>query len=141
VTITEEFARLLAELGLGTYDDAGTTGSIFLKRLPPAPDAALAVSRYGAGASDAGLPYDTVNLQVRVRGSNTDVRNAENRAQAVYDAVHGLGSRDLPGGTWLVLCAGLQGGPIDMGADELDRAEYAVNFRAEVERVTAHRGG
>ncbi len=141
MTITEEIARLLAELGLGTYDDASTTGNIFLKRLPPEPASALAVSRYGAGEADAGLPYDTVNVQVRVRGSNTDFRDAENRAQAVYDALHGLGSRELPGGTWLVLCVGLQGGPIDMGADQLGRAEYAVNFRAEFERVTANRGG
>ncbi|GAB3437487.1 minor capsid protein [Actinophytocola sediminis] len=141
MTVTEEFARLLAELGLGTYDDAGTTGDIFLKRLPPEPAAALAVSRYGAGESDAGLPYDTVNVQVRIRGTNTDARDAESRAQAVYDALHGLGSRDLPGGTWLVLCVGLQGGPIDMGADELGHGEYSVNVRAELERVTANRGG
>lgn len=141
MTVTEEFARLLATLGLGVYDDTGPGGDIFLKRLPPEPDAALAVSRYGAGESDAGLPYDTVNIQVKVRGSNTDARDAETRAQAVYDALHGLASRDLPGGTWLVLCVGVQGGPVDMGVDERGRDQYVVNLRAQLERVTANRGG
>lgn len=139
MTVTEEFAKLLAQLQLGVYDDVGTTGDVFLGRLPPQPDAATAVARYGAGESDSRLPYDTINLQFRIRGASTDYRAAEARAQAVYDALHGLASRTLPGGTWLALCVGLQGGPIDIGLDDHDRPEWTVNMRVELERHTANR--
>lgn len=138
-TVAEEFARQLATAGLGTYDDTGTTGSIFLRRLPPTPDAAIAVARYAAAESDSKLPYDTVNIQVRVRGAHTDARTVETTAQNVYDQLHGLANRALPGGTWLMLCVGVQGGPIDIGDDELGRPEYTCNFRAELHRPTTHR--
>lgn len=139
MTVTEEFALLLDQLDIGIYDNAGITGDIFLSRLPPQPDAAIAVARYGAGESDSKLPYDTVNLQFRVRGSNTDVRAGEARAQAIYDALQGMSSRTLPGGTWLALCVGVQGGPVDIGPDQHDRSEWTVNMRVELERRTTNR--
>lgn len=137
MTLLEEFATLLQLLGLGTYADTGST--IFLKKLPTSPDTAIAVARYGAGEADAKLGYDPVSLQFRVRGPNTDYRIAEASAQAVYDALHGLHDRMLPGGTWLVLMVGVQGGPVDLGEDEHGRPEYVVNVRTEVARATANR--
>lgn len=139
MTLTEEFARLLHQLGLGVYDDTGVTGDIYLDRLPPEPDAGFAVVRYGAGEADSKLPYEEINLQVRVRGPAGDARVAERRAQAVYDALHGLSNRELPGGTQLMLAVGNQGGPIRLGPDQHDRPEYTVNLRAELHRPTTNR--
>ncbi|MEO6081929.1 MAG: minor capsid protein [Umezawaea sp.] len=139
MTPAEEFAQLLQVLGLGTYAPTGTTGTIFLRKLPDKPDVALAVARYPGGESDARLGYDDIRFQVRVRGSSTDVRTGEALAQRVYDELHGLPSRYLPGGTWMVDCVGLQSGPIDIGDDPHHRPEWTVNFRSELKRPTVNR--
>lgn len=138
MTLLEEFASLAAVLQLGVYS-AGTDSTIFVKKLPADPDTAVAVARYGGPEADAALGYDTVSLQYRVRGPATDYRIAETTAQAVYDRHHGLHDRTLPGGTWLVLMVGVQGGPVDLGEDEHGRPEYVINMRAEVARATPNR--
>lgn len=136
MTLLEEFCALLDELGLGTYEADGLPGGdIFHTALAAEPDEALAVARYAGPESDSENPWDEVNIQVRVRGTAVDARVAELRAQAVYDAVHGLGFRHLtPGGTWLQLVVGTQGGPIYIGRDQNGRHEYTANFRCDVQR-------
>lgn len=138
MTLLEEFATLAQVLGLGTYTQTPAS-TIYLRKLPDQPDSALAIARYGGPESDAKLGYDTAMLQFRVRGPNTDYRIVETAAQTVYDQLHGLHDRQLPGGTWLVLMVGTQGGPVDLGDDEHNRPEYVINFRAEVEHPTANR--
>lgn len=140
MTVTEEFAELLAALGLGDYHaDGSLGGDVFLVNMPQSPDAAVAVNRYGGPESDSKLGYDRPSIQVRVRAPAGDVRTAEARAQGIYDALHGMSSRELPGGTWLVLLVGTQGGPIPLGQDNLNRDEWTINFRAELRRQTANR--
>jgi hypothetical protein len=140
VTLTEEFAQLLHDLGLGTYKADGTAGgTIYLTNLPQAPDAALAVARYGLGESDSLLHYDEPGIQVRIRSEAADVRNGESTAQAVWDALHGLGNRLLTGGTWLQLAVAQQGSPTYMGRDGNGRHEWVVNVRAEIEHRTVNR--
>lgn len=140
MTVTEEVAALLAELGVGDYRaDGSPDGTIYLTALPSAPDAALAVARYGGPEADSRLPYDEVSLQVRARGSAEDARTGERLAQRAYDALHGCGHRTLPGGTWLQLAVCTGGGPAPIGRDGNGRHEWVVNVRAEVERPTPHR--
>lgn len=139
-TVTEQVCQLLHDLALGVYKVDGTAGgTIFETVLPDAPDEALAVARYPGPTSDSKLGYDSVNAQVRVRGSRADVRTGEAKAQAVYDAVHGLGERPLTGGGYLQLAVGNQSGPVYMGRDQNGRHEWAVNFQLELRRPTANR--
>ncbi|GGM76902.1 hypothetical protein GCM10012275_54490 [Longimycelium tulufanense] len=139
MTLSEEFAYLLAQLGLGEYRvDGSVGGNIYLAALPQSPDVALAVALYGGSESDSKLGYDEPRVQVRVRGT-TDPRIGEQRAQDVYDALHGLAERWLAGGTLLLSCIGVQAGPIPMGRDGNGRFEYSVNFRAELRRPTINR--
>lgn len=139
MTVTEEFAQLLDVLGVGSYEPTSTTGTVFLGKLPDSPALAVAVARYPGGESDSKLGYDEVRIQFRVRGPHNDYRVGEAKAQQVYDELHGLSNRELPGGTWLSLCTGVQSGPIDMPPDETHRPQWAVNMQAEVERLTRHR--
>lgn len=141
MTLTEEIAALLDELGVGTYHDDGSPGgSIYLTALPAAPDVALSVALYGGGAeASSRLPYDEPRLQIRARGTATDVRTGEQLAQQAYDALHGLGYRTMPGGTWLQLAVGIQSGPEYIGRDDNGRHEHVVNLRAEVHRPTSTR--
>lgn len=139
MTVTEEFAQLLDVLGVGSYEPAAATGTVFLGKLPDSPALAIAVARYPGGESDSKQGYDEVRVQFRVRGPHTDYRVGEAKAQQVYDELHGLSNRTLPGGTWLTLCVGIQSGPIDIGPDATHRPEWTVNMRAELERITRYR--
>ncbi len=135
-TLLEEFAQLLDQLDLGTYTGDQPGGDIYLTLMPPTPDTVLVLALYAGDESGLEDDYDEPRLQVRARGPDTDARVAEQKAQAVYDRLHGLGSQLLPGGTWLQLVVGLQSGPIFIGQDANGRPEYTVNFRAEVSRTT-----
>lgn len=139
MTLLEELAQLLDDLGVGTYTPNTPGGTIYLATLPTSPDRCMAIARYGAAEADSKLPYDEVNIQIRCRGSAVDARQAEADAQAVYDALHGLDSRPLAGGAWLALALGIQGGPIYIGRDQSGRHEYVCNFRMEIGRTTANR--
>ncbi|MEU3162897.1 minor capsid protein [Streptosporangium sp. NPDC006930] len=134
MTLLEEFAQLAADLGLGTYP-----GSIFLTKMPTAPDTCLVVARYGGPESSLGDDYDEPSIQVRARGPATDVRVAERKAEDVYTAFNGLGRRYLADGTWLQLMVGNQAGPIFIGVDQNGRPEFTVNLRAEVRRTSTNR--
>jgi hypothetical protein len=139
MTITEQVARLLAQLGLGTYDDTGGTGNIFLTQSADSPDVALTVARYGGIESDSLLGYDQPTLQIRVRGTDADASAPEALAQQIYDQLHGMMQRVLPGGTYLVLCIGTNGGPVYIGPDLKNRFEWTVNFRMEIRNQSAQR--
>ncbi|MGH3862506.1 minor capsid protein [Actinokineospora sp.] len=140
MTLTEEFAQLLEDLGLGDYRaDGSIGGTIFLGPLPQDPDLALGVQLYGGPESDSLNSHDEPGLQIKVRGPRNDYRVGEAKAQAVYDLLHGLGRRDLVGGTWLQLAVGVNAGPAPMGRDSNDRPEWVVNFRADIDRPTANR--
>ncbi|MFB4294793.1 minor capsid protein [Nonomuraea sp. ATR24] len=136
MTLLEEFGLLAAELGLGTY---GLDGTIYLNTLPAAPDRCMAIARYPGPPSDSKNPWDEIRLQFRLRGPTDDLTTVENDAQAVYDHLHGLSNRTLPGGTWLELMVGAQAGPIWMDRDGNDRPNWSVNFRCDLQRPTPHR--
>jgi hypothetical protein len=140
VTLLEEFAHLLADLGLGSYHaDGSAGGTIYLNDAGQDVDSALVVNRYGLGESSSTLPYDEPGIQVWIRDVATDSRVAEAKAHAVYGALHGLGNRTLAGGTWLQLAIGQQGGPNYIGRDGNGRHEWTVNVRAEISAPTVNR--
>jgi minor capsid protein len=136
VTLLEEVAELFEELGLGTYDPDGGAGDIFLAAMPDSPDLAIVLNRQAGVESDALLSYDEPVVQARVRGNAADPATGEARAEAIYVALHGLGSRALPRGTWLVLSVGTQAGPVYIGRDPSARDEWIVNLRMEVHRTS-----
>lgn len=138
MTVLEEFAALLQELGLGSYRPTGG-GTIFLAAAPPSPDAVLVLTRAAGADADPKLPYDEPTVQVRVRGGGNDPAGPEAAAQAVYDALHGLGNRALPGGTWLVLGIATDGGPVYAGRDDNARDLWDVKFRMELHRPVGNR--
>ncbi|MFD5231018.1 minor capsid protein [Streptomyces qaidamensis] len=135
--VTDGVARLLAGLDLLAYDPTGKTGDTFVERMPSTPDAAVCLSLYDAGAPDTISAYDTVRLQVRVRGG-PDPRTSRDRAWAIYSALHGLAGVDLPDGTWLILSAA-RGTPGPMGVDAQGRHEHVVNFDLDVSSPSTHR--
>jgi minor capsid protein len=133
----DALARYLHGLGLAVYDPHGTCGDTFIESMPPAPDDAVCLSLYGAGATDARNGWDIRSLQVRTRGT-ADPRPSRRRAEAIYSALHGLARVELPGGIWLVLAAA-QATPAPMGIDATGRHEHVTNYRLDIESPTEHR--
>ncbi|MEV0586321.1 minor capsid protein [Nonomuraea sp. NPDC050310] len=138
MNLLQEFGRLLAELGLGDYQD-GPGGDIYLRASPPEPDTCLVVTRYPGAEASSAQPYERVNLQIMIRGPADEENATEDRAQAVYDTLHGLDYRPLAGGTFLELAIGLQGGPIPMPADANRRPRWTVNVGLDIQRSTPNR--
>lgn len=145
MTLSEEFAHLLATLvDAAVYAPAERLGgpaggNVTIGRLQETPDLLFAVTRYGGGESDSLSPTDEPRFQVRVRGPAADERVAEQAAQDVYDNLHGLGRYVMAGGTYLSPLIGVNGGPVPMGRDQTGRPEWAINFRAHIQRPTRHR--
>ncbi|MFM9368138.1 minor capsid protein [Streptomyces sp. Da 82-17] len=133
----DALARYLDERGLLAYDPRGTCGDTFIEAMPPAPDEAVCLSLYGAGATDARNGWDVRSLQVRTRGT-ADPRTSRQRAEAIYDALHGLAGIALPGGIWLVLAAAVTT-PAPLGTDTAGRHEHVTNYRLDIEAPTTHR--
>lgn len=133
-----EIAKYLDQLDLVTFDESGVSGDCFIAGMPPQPTDAVALYPTGGPGSDSKLGYDEPTFQVRVRGRQHPVP-AFDRAQAIYDALHGLTNAELPGGTWLVSLLGIQSDPVYIGRDDNNRPEYTLNFRAEIRNVSTHR--
>lgn len=136
--LLDGLARLLDDTGHGTYDPAGSSGDMFAETMPPTPDAAVCLTLYDSGERpDALNAYDTVRLQVRVRGG-PDPRVSRTRAQAIYGELHGLTGTELPDGTWLILAAA-RGTVAAMGRDANGRHEHVANYDLDVSAPTTHR--
>ena len=141
-TLTEGFALLLAEHGLGDYRPDTVGGEVFLGGMPPEPAAAVAVTLYpNTNAPDARHGYDDVQVLYRVRGAPGDLLGAERRAQALYDALHGLPrGTELSGtGARVQRFHATSSGPGYAGRDDQGRHELTVMFAVELRRRTPNR--
>lgn len=131
-----QVARYLAAQGIGTFDEAGASGTIYVLNLPDEPDECIAIYPTGGPRPTSSLPYDMQTVQVLVRGAQ-DPRTALTRAQAVYDLMHGFrNDRLTETGTWLIGCHAMQSSPTHIGRDEHGRHEYSVNLELETVNVS-----
>ncbi|MFG2617813.1 minor capsid protein [Streptomyces sp. NPDC048507] len=135
--LLDGLARHLAARGLVSYDPAGRSGNVFIESLPSTPDVCVVLGVYDDGSvQDSRIGYDTVAVQVRVRGT-TDPRVSRARAHAIRSELHGLGPVVLPDGTELLLSVARNVAGI--GVDDNRRHEHLFNALMQVRSVTAHR--
>jgi hypothetical protein len=127
-----QVARYLAEQDIGTFDEAGAAGDIYVLHLPDEPDECIALYPTGGPRPGSVLPYDMVTIQALVRGAQ-DPRAALVRAQAIYDLMHGFRNDRLTDtGTWIIGCHAMQSSPNHIGRDEHGRHEYSINLELEI---------
>ncbi len=131
-------ARYLHNLNLVTYSATGAGATIFLNRFPDTTVLATRLWEYGGLQPDGQLGYDTKLVQVMVRGVDEVEAPVKTKADAIYDALHGLGTIALPDGTFLINCLAQQP-PCSAGVDERNRAVYVFNLHCEVRNVTTNR--
>ena len=136
--LISQIAKYLTAAAVVTFSEDTAGGDCFIEKLPQDPDAAVALIGTGGFRSDSKLGYASPTFQVLVRGAPSDPRAAEAKAQAIYDALHGLRNTTLDDGTWLVSCFGIQSAPVHVERDARDRHLYSLNFLAEIELVTTH---
>jgi hypothetical protein len=126
--LAAEIARYLSDQGIGTFNEAGPGGDIFVPLLPDTPEQAVAVRPTGGYQADGKDPYDKPTVQVYVRGT-TDARTGASKAQAIYDLLHGFHAMHfVSNGIFIVNCVGIQSGPAHVGRDENGRHEFSMNF-------------
>lgn len=127
-----EVAKYLQTLGVGSFDETGVGGDIFIESLPAAPDEAIALYSTAGLQADGRNPYDYPGLQLIVRGTQNPMP-ARQRAQEIYDLLHGFhGKSFITDGTWVVNCLGTQSGPVHIGQDANRRHEYSLNFQMHI---------
>jgi len=123
-------AQYLHDLGLVHYDPEGTSGDCFEETMPAEPAEAVAIFSTGGLPASPRLGYDTVTVQIMVRGTS-DPRTARERAWAIYHALHGLRYVNLPDGTE-VLWITAQHPPEWLQTDENGRHLFAINVQLEI---------
>lgn len=121
----------------GTPYESGEV-AIVLGGVIPEPGELVVLTPYAAGDEpDSRLPFDEPYIQVRRRGTGDQAVSAAG-ADALYEALHGLGPVTLPGGVLLLSAIAVQP-PTPMGRDEAGRHSHLFNARFEYHRPTAHR--
>lgn len=134
------FPKLLAEYlegkGLGTFDEDGNAGDIFIDTLPEEPDECISLFSSISPQADSKLGYDFPVIQVITRANHP--LTAFSRGRDVYNALHGLTKADF-GGVHVVSCIARQSSPQSLGKDDNRRAEYSLSYEFDVRNNSEHR--
>lgn len=133
-------ATLLAGAGAGVYRDSGAYAAgevgIVVGLVPQSPDRVVCLIPYPL-TDDPTLSNSVMGLQVRTRSHTPDARIAFDQADAVFDALQGLGDVDLAPGVRLHIATRTSGVPL--GEDAQGRAEWSDNYQLTLDRPSAHR--
>lgn len=129
--LLDGLCQYLAGQQLGTYAPGTLDGDLYTDQLPEGLDNTVAVAGYG-GEQVTYRNYSAPNVQVRVRGTTAGPNRSRARAWALYRALHGLTNVQLPDGTLLLTCFGIQSSPQYMGQDDTGRYEHVLNFRTTI---------
>lgn len=143
MSLLEGLAQYAQQLGHGVYRRGSPYEvdevAIVLSGVIPAPARLLVITAYPGGPEpDSKLPFDEPYVQWRIRGTS-DEADTRQRAQALYDDLHGLGPVTLPNGVLVMSIIAVQSGPIPLGRDDAGRHEATVNTRIDHHHPTALR--
>jgi hypothetical protein len=132
--MTKQLAQFIARSGLGTFDETGTSGDIFIGTIPDQPDVAIAIFPTGGSAADLS-EYNVGSYQLMIRTVPNDPRGGETTAQSIVDSLNGFNSDYfVDGGNWIVGVEAKQTIPNNIGQDEKSRFEYSQNFIIEYQK-------
>lgn len=140
--LTSALARLLDDLGHGTYGVAGA--SIHLEELPGKPANAISVAFKPGPVDNRADGYARPSVQIVVRQSNTTgrARSGYAIAMAIRDDLNGLTHTTLAEGTddevrvvWLMSD---DNGPTNIGDDGNGTPRWSLRFTSLIAHDTAH---
>ncbi|MEV4749076.1 minor capsid protein [Streptosporangium sp. NPDC049248] len=134
--------QLLEDEGAGDWHPEGiytpTQTAITLSGLPSAPERAISIATYGLGQAgdDIDQTDSSVLVQFRMRGG-PDPRVADDLADAVFNAVHGLAEYRLSTGVFVLLAERRIVAPHTR--DGSGRVERADSYELRCHRPSTHR--
>lgn len=132
-------AEHLAAQGVGTWRTTGvyaaTETGIVLGLLPPSPDNVIALTGYSV-SDDPTLSDGVMGVQVRTRTKGLDPRPTADLADAIFDALQGLGDVVL-GGVRVQIVTRQSWVPL--GADANGRQQRSDNYYATAHHPSSHR--
>ena len=128
-----------------SYDDAGTTGNVFVEWLPEKPDFAVMVGEGAGGRPElTKTANDLPDLQFLIRGEPTYPNWSYDAAPyEIYDKLNCLDGvtigDDAETQFFLIGCTASQAGPVPIGRDEANRPLWSLNFNLRVKANTTNR--
>lgn len=130
--LEQQIAEYLDTQGLGTFDDTGVTGDIYIHHLPSTPDSCIAIYPRGGISGDDKIGYDMPTMQIIVRGTENPLAAAI-LAENIYETLNGFHhDRFVVGGYYIVNCTGVQSAPTHIGIDDNRRHEFSLNFQLDI---------
>lgn len=108
----------------------------FILTWPTGPDRIATFAPYQI-ADDPDQAMSTIGVQIRTRWAGSNPRAVLNYSGAIFDALHGLGPLELPGGVRISQC--LRRSSVSMGQDSSQRWSWADNYYVDVERPSDNR--
>lgn len=140
MAMARHLAGLVDGLDLNEVDSGG---NVFIGRMPPEPDVALAVTPTGGAQQPTARPTNLPRLQIRTRGVKHDPVGPFRMLQQVIDLLACLDGVHLdpdgPDEVWVIGCDPIQSEPAPLGADDNGRHEFTANFELRTHRPTVHR--
>lgn len=134
------FAQLLDAEGVGKWRPVGAyqagETAITRRELASGLDRSIALSTYSVD-DDPTLSDSVLGLQVVTRWEGADPAPADDLADSVYDALHGLAGVDLGTGVHVVQCLFRSG--TTLGQDQSKRWRTSSNFYVTVHRPSSNR--
>ena len=125
MSLITEIAQYLDNEGIGTFDESGTTGNIFIASLPQTPDTCISIYPNGGLPADSKMSYDKPTIMILIRGTTNPII-AETLAQQIYDQLHGFHHNTfVESGLWILSCLAAQSAPNWLNVDENGRHEFA----------------
>jgi len=122
-----EIAKYLHNQGIGTFDETGVEGDIFIGLLPQAPTSCIAINPTGGYMVTTSQHVDEPTIQILVRGSLNPL-DSYNRAQQILDTLNGFhNDRFTPDGQFIVNCVAIQSAPFGF-RDNNGNYIHTINF-------------
>ncbi|KKN90089.1 hypothetical protein LCGC14_0232020 [marine sediment metagenome] len=124
----------LVSAGVATYKNTSGWG-LWLAREPVTPDTAISVFDAGGDSPNPKYRLNEPTVQVRIRGAKWGYKAAYTKAQAVVDALLGIGKKTINStvyvGIWQL------GDIIFIGFDDNNRPVFTTNWRVVREVSTS----
>ena len=122
-----------ASPSIGTFESS-SGWSLRVGKEPQSPDTCIVITRSGGLPPNPKFLLDYPTVQVRVRGSKGQYREAELKAYDVKDKLLGFVSADVGGDRWVSIT--MLSDIVFIGYDGNERPMFSVNFQMIIEPQT-----
>ena len=129
---SEHIKNILVTNGFRWNQQPAQAWDTWIGKMPSSPDAAVTIYDSGGLASWPHMLLDFPSVQIKVRGGETEYKEAFLKARAVREMVLGIPSYDATNGDRIVSITAI-GDVAFTGWDDKKRPEFVFNMRMIIE--------